>query len=260
VSSTPIKASETEPNSDTANDSGAKKNTTNDREILERLSYGVSHDLGASLRSMLRFSELLKQRASDRLEEREIYWLSLMIDSGKRAQIMLDAMLEYSRLSTRMPATAIDLNVLIDNVWRDCCAQYQNQFPDTKQPELKIVNTLPNFTGVAEHWHRFFSNILLNAILFQRKAEDDGCQITISSSSIRNNSSISIEDNGIGVSEEQRPNLGRHFWRGHAEQDYPGVGMGLALCERIGQLHGGKISYENGIASGLKVVYTYGTD
>ncbi|TQV80153.1 hypothetical protein FKG94_10825 [Exilibacterium tricleocarpae] len=240
-----------------------KSNSANPNEdAVQKLVYGISHDLGAPLRAVVQFSQLLEQQLDAHLDEKARYWLHLIRDGGSKAQAMVEALLRYSRLSSRMRAhnrfslqdvavAAIDEQV---NRWR-----YTH--PQAMQPDWDIPAPLPHITGAMEHWHLFFSCVVANALLFQPKDRPDNIpRLRVLDESRNETFCLVIEDNGIGVAENRWPELTRPFMRGQSEQDYPGLGMGLAYCERIAHLHGGSLDFRLSSLGGLAVVYSHGPE
>ncbi len=234
-----------------------------EQESLQQIVYGISHDMGAPLRSVVRFSELLQTRLDGRLDETERYWLQLVQHSGEKGQAMIDALLRYSRLATQMDTPkSIVLNQLVSTVVEEQLRKHLPRHYDADTSSLcKVTSPLPDIVGSYNHWYLFFSCIIDNAFLYQPLSDSAHIPyIHIYSEKINNITRIIIEDNGIGASSEQRLNLTRPFMRGWSEQDYPGIGMGLAYCDRVAQLHGGLLSFNQSSIGGLAVNYEFNHD
>ena len=230
-------------------------------DAVQKLVYGISHDLGAPLRAIVQFSRLLEQRLDQQLDDKARYWLRLIHDGGSRAQDMIDALLRYSRLSTRMSKPArFSLHDLALAVIDEQINRHRHAFPDCTEPDYAITSTLPQTIGVREHWHLLLSCIIENALLFQPKDQPNHIpRLQISCDCADGKVRIAIEDNGIGVAEDRLADITRPFLREQREEDYPGLGMGLSYCERIAQLHGAHLAFDLSSLGGLAVTYTYGS-
>lgn len=234
-----------------------QKHSVEEHEI-QQMIYGITHDMGAPLRSVIRFSELLQERLNERLDDKEKYWLELIKTGGEKAQAMVDSLLVYSRLAksdlTIKPIELADLMLSIFDKEKSKCLVIN--------PDRKIENNAcfsdgnVSFLGVLKHWHLFFSSVFENALLYQPKSDENNTiRVNFGYYLKGTQLEIFVEDNGIGVSAIQKNDLVRPFMRGQSEQDYPGLGMGLTYCQRIARIHGGKMSFEDSVLGGLKVIY-----
>lgn len=203
----------------------------------QQLVYGITHDMGAPLRSVVQFAGMLEQRLDERLDERERYWLQLVRDGGEQAQAMLAALLQYSRLTTEPgPLERIPLRAALDAAL-DALAERI----EAASASIEIAAGLPEITSYPRHWQLLFHSLLDNALKFQAKDGKQLPNVQINCARNGNRLVLTVDDNGIGVAEAQWPVITTPFKRLHAEQDYPGLGMGLAYCERIAQLHAGRL-------------------
>ncbi len=216
---------------------------------VQKLMYGLSHDMGAPLRAMVQLSELLGQRAQEKLSEKERYWLDLIRENGSHAQSMLEGVLAYSRLSTRCSADKpLNLEQLIETALQrhQSLIEHRQANVDRHIEEAEII-------ACEEHWTTLIDQLLHNALLYQ--AKDNDTRIAIHIAQKDGDILCTIEDNGIGVKDQQLQQLGAPFKRFQTQRDYPGVGMGLSLCERIAQLNNGSMRYQLGSLGGLAVSY-----
>ncbi len=226
------------------------------QDSVQKLVYGLSHDMGAPLRSVVQFCHLLEKRLEGRLDEKERYWLQLICQGGIKAQAMVDALLRYSRLSTRhTPIIRFSLQTLVEAVIKEIVRQKCQQC----RPIRSIITAkLPDVTGSFEHWQLLLSCIIENALLYQPKNDPTHTpEVQIHVDTHGDKTRITIDDNGIGVSESRWSELTRPFMRIHNERDYPGIGMGLSFCDRIAQLHNAHLSFGHSPLGGLAVSYTY---
>ena len=228
-------------------------------EEIQNLLYGVSHDLGAPLRAVVQFSELLQKRIDDRLDEREHYWLQLIHDSGTKGQNIVESLQRYARLlSNTSDPVEFEWGELLAEVLEQETKKWQRLHPNRTKPSYQIETALPHMVGLKEHWQQFLREVINNALLYQPVDHPDHTpQLRFSATDDAGGKRIVIEDNGIGVSEEQLTQLSKPFMRGQCEEDYPGVGMGLSLCACIAQRHGGNLSFGLSSIGGLAVIYSY---
>jgi len=230
--------------------------TTLHDERVQQLVYRLSHDLNAPLRGICGLSELVQKKYQDDLDEKGQHWLSLINKDCQKMQSQLNGLLTYSRLVTRMEEEqVIDLNQYVDNALILCNKKY----PD-KHIELFCLDRLPVINGVGAHWKLLILAIMENSICYQA-LENSVVKIEFSFSITSTGSEeeacqLIIDDNGLGVEEKDYlfiigmlQRLNRDI-----ESDVEGVGMGLAYCERILELCGGKISFDKSPAGGLRVL------
>ena len=227
------------------------------KDPMQQLVYGISHDMGAPLRAVVQFSQLLEKRLDSRLDEKERYWLQLVQENGEKGQAMIEALLRYSRLNNPHK----NVNLLLDDVVHSTIETCVRKCPLSEYAcarDIKIISTLPEIQGCKDHWYLFFNCIISNALLYQPvKSENHTLKVRIHSEAKNGQTHITIEDNGIGVPESQRSDLTRPFMRGQSKEDYPGIGMGLCYCERIAQLHGGRLHFSDSQLGGLRVIYSF---
>ncbi|WP_444994663.1 sensor histidine kinase [Aliikangiella sp. IMCC44359] len=234
-----------------------KKHSVEEYEV-QQIIYGITHDMGAPLRSVIRFSELLQVRLNERLDDKEKYWLELIKTGGEKAQAMVDSLLVYSRLAkSDLTIKRIELADLMLSTFDKEKSKSLRCEPNKKiESNVCFLGENVSFLGVLKHWHLFFSNIFENALLYQPKNDKNNTiKVSFGYHLKGTQLEVFVEDNGIGVSEIQKNDLVRPFMRGQSEQDYPGLGMGLTYCQRIARINGGEISFENSALGGLKVTY-----
>ncbi len=217
----------------------------------QELVYGISHDMGAPLRSVVQFSQLLQNKLREQLDEKETFWLQLIQENGVKAQNMIDALLVYSRLSSQCNK---DESFNLNSALQEAIAEHEDAISGATT-QLDVPVQLPDFVGCRDHWVVLFSNLIANALLYQPRDEQHQVKLKITCAIDADVLSISIEDNGIGVPEEQWPRLTMPFKRMQAEEEYPGMGMGLACCNRIAIQHKGKLCFSKSSMGGLAVKY-----
>lgn len=219
---------------------------------VQSLIYGISHDMGAPLRAVTQFSQMLQQRLEGKLDEKEAYWLQLVQENGEHAQRLTEALLVYSRLSTKAcEPKQFSLAVVVDQALSDLKSKIE-----TTNAVITLPPNFPNMVGYEAHWKSYFNHVLSNALLYQPMSQTHCPEVRISASvSEHGRLHIVVEDNGIGVSSMQRSMLSVPFKRLQNPNDYPGLGMGLAYCARIAQLSGGELTFVDSSMGGLAVTY-----
>jgi light-regulated signal transduction histidine kinase (bacteriophytochrome) len=219
-----------------------------DKDNLQKLIYGLSHDMGAPLRSAVQFSSLLTKRLESKLDDKEKYWLQLIQENGLKAQTMLEALLSFSRLTTHQNTFR---QFQLDDVIQQALIS-KKHIIDEKQAEITYVANQLALYGDKEQWTFLFQEIIANALLFQ--PSNHSPKLIIEATPLKTAIIITCEDNGIGVKEQHYAQLCLPFKRLNGEAEYPGLGMGLSYCKQIVTLHNGHIQFEQSQFGGLKVI------
>lgn len=196
-------------------------------------AYRVSHDLNTPIRAMVDFSKILISEYDSSLSEEGQLYLSIIIENGVKMQSMMDGLLLYSRLNTMAkPLEATN----VDNVVKDCIVSLEDLIAGT-ETEIN-VGELPIVVADAHQISTLFKELIENAIKFNQN-ETPVIDIT----SIQNNGywEFSIRDNGIGINPLYSDKIFQMFAKLHTDEEFPGVGVGLALAHKIVQRHGGQI-------------------
>lgn len=218
-------------------------------EEREKLAYAVSHDLQDPLQLARRYADILHEDFQHELGEAGSKVLGHLQFNLSRTQEMLDELLDYSRLQNAVPdKQRVDFNELLDEV-TDLYKLTLEEIGGT----ITRQHSLPTLMVDRRQFQRVFQNLVGNAIKFR---SDRPLHITIRSQRVRNEWRIGIKDNGIGITEEDAKRIFGMFERGGAAQDYPGTGMGLAICKRIIQNHGGKIWVRSSLGSGSVFIFS----
>lgn len=214
---------------------------------LEEFAYVASHDLQEPLRKLTTFGERLRNKCADQLSEEGLLYLNRMMASAENMRILIDNLLEFSRVTrTQNPFERKDLNEIVQEVLND-------QDLDVEEGKAEIqVHDLPSVEVVTPQMRQLFNNLLSNAIKFRRKGVLP--RITIRSEKLsktekdklklRNSNlyyRIMVTDNGIGFEEAYSEKIFQLFQRLHGKAEYPGSGMGLAICRKITDNHKGLI-------------------
>jgi PAS domain S-box-containing protein len=201
---------------------------------LQDFAFVASHDLQEPLRKIIGFSDMLGARPG--LDETEKDYIRRMQDAARRMKRMIDDLLELSRLNTRSRSfMQVDLNEALKSVVEDLEA------PLRLTQGSVVLNPLPVIEADPGQIQRLFQNLLSNAIKFHRPAVPPQIQVGYREGSLIH-VEIYVKDNGIGFEMSQLDQIFLPFRRLHSRAEYEGTGIGLAICQRITERHGGWIT------------------
>lgn len=205
---------------------------------LEQFAYVASHDLQAPLRTIAGFSGLLVKRCRDQLSEDGLEYLSYIDSGAKRLHRLIHDLLDYSRAGrTGYTHVMVSAQTLMD----DLCRQLQSTLQQ-RNAEV-IYSNLPQIYADQTQIARVFQNLLDNALKFQQPGLRP--RVEVRAHETNRHWQFSIQDNGIGMREEHLKKIFGVFARLHAEDAYPGTGVGLAICMKIVERHGGRLWVES---------------
>ncbi|OIB56544.1 hypothetical protein BBD46_18010 [Natrialba sp. SSL1] len=212
---------------------------------LEKFAYAASHDLQEPLRMVSSYLQLIDSRYD--LDEEGEEFLEFAVDGAERMRSMIDGLLQYSRVETQGdPLEPVDLERILDDV-------RENLQVTIEESDATIeADSLPRVQGDPDQLRQVVQNLLDNAIEYS----DD--QPTVHVTAERNGTDwiVSIEDEGIGINPEEQEQIFEVFQRGQSRSDGDGTGIGLALCERIIERHGGDIWVESEPGEGSTFSFT----
>jgi signal transduction histidine kinase len=214
---------------------------------LEEFAYIASHDLQEPLRKITAFSERLKEKAAIELSSDSMVYLDRMLVGAANMRLLIDNLLEFSRTSRHShPFNRINLADIVKEVETDL---------ELKIEETNAVitsNNLPVIEAIPSQIRQLFTNLLVNSLKFRQ--EDVPIKIDIHSERLSAEDKelyhleraeeyfkIEVTDNGIGFEQEYANRIFQIFQRLHGKSEYPGSGIGLAICKKIADNHHGKI-------------------
>ncbi len=203
---------------------------------LEQFAYVASHDLQEPLRMVSSFTQLLSQRYKDKLDDNANEFIRFAVEGAQRMQTLINDLLEYSRVETRgkNPAS-IDMQTILGQAIINLSVRI-------KEKSALITNDdLPVVFADGRQMLQLLQNLIANAIKFC----DSSPRVHISSKEETNQYIFSVTDNGIGIEPQYYERIFQIFQRLHARDEYGGTGIGLAICRRIVERHGGKIWLES---------------
>ncbi|UTF54721.1 PAS domain-containing sensor histidine kinase [Natronosalvus rutilus] len=217
-------------------------------ERLEQFAYAASHDLQEPLRMITSYLQLIERRYADELDEDAEEFIEFAIDGADRMRDMIEGLLKYSRVETRGdPFERVDLDAVLADVRTDL------QMVTEESDAVITAESLPYVEGDPGQLRQVFQNLLSNAIEY---SGDDPPQVDISA--VRNGSEVivSVTDEGIGIDPDDRERVFEVFQSLHAQDEHSGAGIGLALCKRIVERHGGDIWVESEPGEGATFSFT----
>ncbi|MFO7894966.1 MAG: ATP-binding protein [Longimicrobiales bacterium] len=209
---------------------------------LERFAYVASHDLQEPLRMISSYTELLAERYKGELDEKADRYIEYAADGARRMQDMIEGLLQYSR-ATRLDENmeTVDLNQVLTVIQRDVSTALEES-----GGSLTIAD-LPNVTGEANRLGQVFRNLISNAIKFRGEKSPE---IRVTAEREDGEWRIGVHDNGIGIEPQYADQVFLIFKRLNPRKEYPGAGLGLALCKKIVEFHGGRLEVESELDEG----------
>jgi len=218
---------------------------------LEQFAYVASHDLQEPLRKVASFCQLLEKRYGDQLDERGRQYIDFAVDGAKRLQVLINDLLTFSRVGRGHEVrTEVPLSQPLDSAISALDAMIEDTGAVIDRPD-----ELPPVNGDATLLAMLWQNLVSNGIKFAREGEPP--RITITCAEAPDSMwRICVADNGIGVAPEFSDKIFIIFQRLHGRDAYPGTGIGLALCKRIVEYHGGEISLDATYSGGTRICFT----
>jgi two-component system sensor kinase FixL len=219
---------------------------SSNRELQDFASI-AAHDLQEPLRKVLAFGDRLNTRFASVLGEDGRDYLERMLSSSRRMRKLIDDLLTYSRVATQArPFETTNLNEILNDVLSDLELRIEQAHGKIEKEILPTIDADPS------QMRQLFQNLIANALKFHRKDVAPIVQITVKNT--RDHCILSIVDNGIGFDEKYLDKIFTIFQRLHGKQEYEGTGVGLAVCRRIAERHGGAITAESSLGGGARFV------
>jgi PAS domain S-box-containing protein len=222
---------------------------TQSNEDLKQFAYVASHDLQEPLRMVASYTQLLAERYGDQLDEKAHKFIHYAVDGASRMQALILDLLAFSRVETRgqafksvdaqsaLGAAIVNLKAVIDETG-----------------SLVTSDDLPRVRADESQLTMVLQNLINNGIKFQNKQHPP--HIHVSAHPQNGDWCFSVRDNGIGIDPKYKDKVFLVFQRLHTRTEYPGTGIGLALCKRIIDRHGGRIWFESSPGQGTTFFFT----
>jgi light-regulated signal transduction histidine kinase (bacteriophytochrome) len=216
---------------------------------LQQFAYSASHDLQEPLRMVAAYSELLQKRFGVQLGESAEEYIRYIVEGASRMEALLRGLRTYMRVSTteHEPDTEVDAEAVL----KKTLASLEVAI---KESGAAVISTpLPRVRMFEFQLHQVFQNLIGNAIRYRRS---NAPRINVSAEQRGHEWLFSVQDNGIGIEPQFKEKIFGIFKRLHNSAEYPGTGMGLAICERIIERAGGRIWVESEPGCGSTFFFT----
>ena len=217
-------------------------------EELEQFAYVASHDLQEPLRMISSYTQLLAKHFEGRLDDKTRKYIDYAVDGAIRMQQLINDLLAYSRVNTKgKPPETIGSHSVLGEAIR-------NLYASIEESQAIVTNDdLPTVRVDATQLQQLFQNLISNAIKFRGS---DFPRIHVAAADLGSEWCFSVKDNGIGIDAQYAEKVFVIFQRLHTRQEYSGTGIGLAVCKRIVERHGGRIWFESALGKGSTFYFT----
>ena len=215
---------------------------------LRQFAYAASHDLRTPLRTISGFAQLLRKKYAGRLDEEASEWIGRVVSGAHRLDRLIEDLLSYARIESQARQfVPVDCRVVLDDAVQLLEAQIRDAGAEiTSSP-------LPTTMGDQGQLVQLFQNLIGNGIKYHGARPP---RIHVSAERKDDAWVFSVADNGIGIEPEQHQRIFEIFRRLHTQQEYPGTGIGLAVCRRVVDRHGGTIWVESEPGKGSTFRFT----
>jgi len=215
---------------------------------LQQFAYVASHDLQEPLRTVASFTQLLAKRYGDKLDDKAREFIGFAVDGSKRMQTLINDLLSFSRVGTQGKALgAVNSDAALDAVLKGLKRSIE------ESGAVITRDRLPTVLADEVQLTQLLQNLVANAIKFQGAGVP---RIHIGAERNGSEWKISVRDNGIGISPEHHERIFVILQRLHSKKQYPGTGIGLAVCKKIAERHGGRIWVEATAGGGSTFRFT----
>jgi signal transduction histidine kinase len=211
---------------------------------LRQFTYVSSHELQEPLRAIQGFGEKLRMESGDTLDTKCRGYVQRMVHGAERMHRLINDLLDYSKHTVEGSSefASVDLN----NCLREACENLSTAIEESGA-ELH-ANDLPQVMGVNSMLTQLFQNLIGNALKYKQPGKNP--VISISWVSSEDEFRIDVKDNGIGIERQYHEQIFGLFKRLHRREEFPGTGIGLAICTRVAELHDGRLTLESSLNQG----------
>ncbi len=224
-------------------------NTSNTE--LARFAFVCSHDLQEPFRMIRSFTDKLNHHIQDRLEGDDVgkKYFRFVLDGSERAQNLIEGILNYSKIdSSESLHEDVDINHILEDINRNLSTD------DTHSSHKLSFESMPIMHGNKTQIHQLFQNLIGNGLKYQE--ENSAPHVMVNVNDKEGFWEFSIADNGIGIEESKFEKIFDVFQRLHGKSQYKGTGIGLSICKKIVENHGGKIWVESEKGIGTTFYFT----
>jgi len=214
---------------------------------LEQFANIVAHDLKSPLRAVTQHLALIRNKNADTLDEKSMRSLEFAVEGATRMRLLIEALFEYAHLGFSEPVfDEVNMEALLEQTKHDLSTVIAESGAHITH------DALPEVKGDAILLAQLLQNLIGNAIKYCKESP----RIHVSATQEAGGWRIGVQDNGIGIAKAQHKQIFAIFRRLHQEEDYPGIGLGLAICDRIVKQHGGIISVDSQPGQGSLFSFT----
>ena len=222
---------------------------------LEQYAYVASHDLQEPLRKVASFCQLLEKRYGDQLDDRGHEYIGFAVDGAKRMQRLINDLLTFSRVG-RLGSTHTEVN--LDDALKSALDNLGAAITESGAEIVRPEAPLPTIDGDPTLLAMLWQNLIGNAIKFHREGVAPRIAIEVEQATGADDGDwlFSVADNGIGIAEEFTDKIFVIFQRLHGRDEYSGTGIGLAVCKKIVEYHGGSIRVDSSYTQGTRFLFS----
>ncbi|MBI2481739.1 MAG: hypothetical protein HYV60_24785 [Planctomycetia bacterium] len=226
----------------------ANKELERSNDELRQFAYIASHDLQEPLRMVTNFGQLLQRKLPEDADAESSEYLGYVVEGGQRMQALIRDLLEYSEIGYQSrPFQTVELERVLQLVLSNLRASVQDTRAEITYDEL------PTVVGDKPQLVQLLQNLISNAIKFH---DEPPPKIHLAAECKDNEWLVSVQDCGIGIAPEYYSRIFEFFRRLHDRDRFPGTGIGLAICKRVVQRHGGRIWVESTPGEGSTFFFT----
>lgn len=216
---------------------------------LRQFAHVAAHDLKEPLRTITGFLGRLEQRFGDQIPPKALESVQITRNAAERMRLLIDDLLAYAETgSDHEEAQQVSLNTVFQEAIRNLSAAV------TESNATIAVGELPELRGYRRELLQLFQNLLSNAVKFRREGEPP--RVDVSAEREGDFWRFRVRDRGIGIAPEEHERIFRAFERLHGRSAYPGTGVGLAICQKVVEHHGGRLAVESEEGKGSTFSFT----
>ena len=220
---------------------------------LEQFAYSASHDLKEPLRQVAVYSQLLEKKFASKLDGKAAQYLAYCIEGAQRMEMLISDLLAYSQATKTAESSseAVDMNQVVDTAKKNLATSIEETAAEISAEDLPPVraNSVPLV--------HLFQNLISNALKYRSRETP---RLKISACEEGDYWRFSLQDNGIGIAKEFQHQIFGIFKRLHNRSEYPGTGIGLAICQKVVEQYGGRIWVESELGYGSTFLFTLPRD
>lgn len=219
---------------------------------LEQFAYVASHDLQEPLRKVAAFCQLLEKRYGDQLDERAKQYIDYAVDGAKRMQRLINDLLTFSRVGRVIDGNeVVALDATLDAALDNLSGAIEESGAVVERPPH-----LPELQGEPTLLTMLWQNLIGNAVKFRKPDTAPVVRIECEAGDLPGEWRMTVSDNGIGIPPEFADKVFVIFQRLHSREEYSGTGIGLALCKKIVEHHGGTLWIDTDYTAGARLCFT----